>query len=146
MPAEASTPDGPGGASTGGPSTSGEPTGAPAGDGGPGLAAWLEPRLERVPDELAGRVRDLVDGAPGGPVPERLAAAAVDELERLAEGPQDRDAAVRLLAADAALTWAFEAAAELDADVPALADATGLRGRIGALLGRRTPEGGGGSG
>ena len=100
--------------------------------------AWLAPRLEGVPEELADRVRALVAPAEDGPVPERLASAAVDELERLADAPQDRDAAVRLLAADAVLTWAFEAAADLGADVPALADATGLRGCIGELL--RTRE------
>lgn len=104
--------------------------------------AWLEPRLERVPDELADRVRALVRSAPPAPVPELLASAAVDELERLAAAPQDRDAAVRLLAADAALTWAFESAAETGADVPALADATGLRGRIGDQLRARARRGG----
>lgn len=105
--------------------------------------AWLEPRLERVPDELAERVRTLVRSAGPGPAPRRLASAAVDELERLAAAPQDRDAAIRLLAADAALTWAFEAAAETGDDVPALADATGLRGRIGELLRARADRDGG---
>lgn len=100
--------------------------------------AWLAPRLQGVPEELADRVRALVAPAEDGSVPELLASAAVDELERLADASQDRDAAVRLLAADAVLTWAFEAAADLGADVPALADATGLRGRIGELL--RTRE------
>lgn len=108
--------------------------------------AWLEPRLGRVPDELAERVRALVGRAGPGPVPDRLAGAAVEELERLADAPQDREAAIRLLAADAALTWAFEAAAELGGDVPGLTDATGLRGRIGRLLRERAsgPEGGSG--
>ena len=96
--------------------------------------AWLEPRLERVPEELADRVRSLVTGREDGAAADVLASIALEELERLADAPQNRDAAVRLLAADAVLTWAFEAAAELGADVPALADATGLRGRIGALL------------
>lgn len=120
------------------------PRGAAASDRGPDddvgdALAWLAPRLERVPDELAERVRRVVRATDPGPVPERLASAAVDELARLAEAPQDRDAAVRLLAADATLTWAFESAAELGADVPALADATGMRGRIGDLLRAREP-------
>lgn len=105
-----------------------------SGEGVPRALAWLEPRLARVPGELADRVRDLVGRAEPGPVPDLLASAAVEELERLAAAPQDRNAAVRLLAADAALTWAFEAAAELGADITALADATGLPGRIGQLL------------
>lgn len=133
---------------------------------------WLRPRLERVPEELAGAVRDCVrraggggeapaDGpAPaGGPaptgregglegdepgdpgatsgreaVPETLARAAVEEFERVGGGSADREAAVRLLAADACLTYAFEAAADLGADVPGLADAVGLQGRIGTRL------------
>lgn len=127
---------------------------------------WLRPRLERVPEELAGAVRDCVrraggeeeeeaaslpregpaaveraprDGDPGATsgrqgVPELLARAAVEEFDRVGCGRADRDAAVRLLAADASLTYAFEAAAELDADVPGLADAVGLQGRIGARL------------
>lgn len=129
---------------------------------------WLRPRLERVPEELAGAVRDCVrrasggeagpeaaaspraEGPPaaggatpeGGPgatsgrtsVPGLLARAAVEEFDRVGCRREDREAAVRLLAADACLTYGFEAAAELDADVPGLADAIGLQGRIGARL------------
>lgn len=117
------------------------------GDGSaPPALAWLEPRLARVPDELAERVRDVVGRAEPGPVPDLLAGAAVEELERLADAPQDRDAAVRLLAADATLTWAFEAAAELGGDVRGLTDATGLRGRIGRALRERASRPGGGAG
>lgn len=120
---------------------------APAGDGAAReVLAWLEPRLARVPDDLAERVRVVVGRAAPGPVPELLAGAGVEELERLADAPQDRDAAVRLLAADAALTWAFEAAAELGGDVPGLTDAMGLRGRIGRLLRERASPPAGGSG
>ena len=123
----------------------------PRGEAVPGSAAsragaWLEPRLERVPEELAGRVRSLVAGREDGAVADVLASVALEELERLADAPQDRHAAVRLLAADAVLTWAFEAAAELGADVPALADATGLRGRMGALLRSRDAGTRGGAG
>lgn len=121
------------------------------------LLEWLEPRLEEVPAELAGAVRDAVDraaaaleGADGGEavgagpeplpdpasVPDSLAWIAVRELDRVADAPQDREAALRLLAADAALTWAFEAAAEVDEELEGLADRAGLHGRIGRLLDR----------
>lgn len=117
---------------------------APA--GGPGDAAeargraleWLRPRLEEgVPSDLAEAVRACVRSAEaeaGTPVPELLARAAVSELDRLGDRPADRETAVRLLAADAALTYAFEAAAETGDDVPALADRVGLRGLIGRRL------------
>ncbi len=142
------------------------------------VLSWLEPRLEEVPGELAGAVRDAVrrglaaleEAGAGGPsdpgdgagaadpedfprgvepgraaprplpdpasVPDTLAWIAVRELDRVADAPRDREAALRLLAADAALTWAFEAAAELDEELEGLADRSGLRGRIGRLLGR----------
>lgn len=128
----------------GGPRAGPPASGHESGDGSvAGALAWLEPRLQRVPEELAERVRAVVGRADPGPAPDLLASAAVEELERLTEAPQDRNAAIRLLAADAALTWAFEAAAELGADVPELADATGLPGRIGELLRAREPRSGG---
>lgn len=77
--------------------------------------------------------RPLPDSAS---VPDTLAWIAVRELDRVADAPRDREAALRLLAADASLTWAFEAAAELDEELEGLADRSGLRGRIGRLLGR----------
>lgn len=105
---------------------------------------WLRPRLDDVPADLAEAVRacvrsadpadDAADPADGAGVPALLARGAVAELDRLIDRPADRDTAVRLLAADAALTYAFEAAAEFDADLPALADRIGLRGRIGRRL------------
>lgn len=104
---------------------------------------WLRPRLDGVPEDLAGAVGDIVRAVdvPGDtPVPDLLAAAAVEELDRVVERPAGREVAVRLLAADAVLTYAFQAAAELDADVPALAEEVGLRGRIGARLAELTGE------
>lgn len=123
-------------------------------EGGPGDGAgargraleWLRPRLEDggVPSDLAEAVRACVRAAeaePGTPVPELLARAAVSELDRLGgDRPADRETAIRLLAADAALTYAFEAAAETGADVPALADEVGLRGMIGRRLAGLTGE------
>ncbi len=100
--------------------------GDPAPDPGPGgMPAGIEPDRpapEPLPDP--------------GSVPDTLAWLAVRELDRVGDAPQDREAAVRLLAADACLTWAFEAAAERDEDLEGLADRSGLRGRIGRLLGR----------
>lgn len=76
-------------------------------------------------------------------VPDTLAWIAVRELDRVADAPRDHDAAVRLLAADASLTWAFEAAAELDEELEGLADRSGLHGRIGRLLDRTGDDVGG---
>lgn len=124
--------------------------GRPTGGSGGGRPAseraleWLRPRLEDgVPSDLAEAVRACVRSAeadPGTPVPELLARAAVSELERLGDRPADRETAVRLLAADAALTYAFEAAAETGGDVAALADRVGLRGLIGERLAELTAE------
>ena len=112
--------------------------------------AWLSERLEDVPERLADAVEGLLQRASrpeerpegvrpaGDSVPDFLAYAAVCELERVAREEQHRELAVRLLAADACLTWAFEAAADLgDGEaLEELAEANGLRGRIGDLLER----------
>jgi hypothetical protein len=112
------------------------------------LESWLEPRLAGTPRELAVAIRQLVrelDPAdPAGAaleaagVPERLASAALrgfeDVLAETAADLRSRSAALRLLAADASLTYAFEAAADLELDVVALADRVGPRGTLGTLL------------
>lgn len=104
---------------------------------GPEVRRWLEPRLGRVPADLATAVRSAVDRAleksASAPVSEVLARAAVWELDRVT-GMEGRDAALTLLAADASLTYAFEAAAEDGSDPTALADLVGLRGAIGRRL------------
>lgn len=105
---------------------------------------WLHPRLEGIHPELAAAVRRCVRE---GPEPgetcttaDVLADAAAAELQRIADGPQDRAAAVRLLAADAVLTFAFEAVATGGGDPDVLADRVGLRGALGrALLAARRP-------
>jgi hypothetical protein len=51
-------------------------------------------------------------GPAGTGVPDRLAGAALDALARVIRSSPDRSAAVELLAADALLTYACEAAAE----------------------------------
>lgn len=104
---------------------------------GPTLHAWLEPRLSAAPEELAAAIRACVDRAdapPSASVPDALAAAAVASLDRMMAGPHSREAALRLLAADAVLTYAFEAAAELGVDLDGLADRLGPRGALGRRL------------
>lgn len=105
---------------------------------------WLEPRLAGVPPELAEAVRACLERissvvSPGWSVPETLGHAAVDAFHQVLAGSQGREAAVRLLAADASLTYAFEAAAELGEDLEGLADRIGLRGRLGLGLSRLAP-------
>lgn len=112
------------------------------------LDEWLQPRLIAAPPELAAAIRELlveagVDGTgPETDVSEGLAAAAlrgIDEVARDAAPKRPaRAPALRLLAADAALTYAFEAAADLGTDVVALAERLGPRGALGARLSGRS--------
>lgn len=108
--------------------------------------AWIRRRAGSVPEELSREVQACLASVPPGSAScgqgERLAAAALRTLDDVAAGPGDREAALRLLAADASLTYAFEAAAELGEDVLALADGLGVRG----ALGDRLAEAGGGGG
>lgn len=123
---------------------------------GADVLAWLEPRLRDVPADLASAVRASVErvvdepsrgsGPSGSGVAQRavigplagiLARAALTELDRVTE-MEGRGAALALLAADASLTYAFEAAAADETDPVELADAVGLRGAIGRRL--RAPE------
>ena len=77
------------------------------------FAAWLDGREPPAPPPLRSAVRDLVaDTDPSASLPDRLAAAALTALETVASKPSDRSAARSLLAADALLTYACEAAAE----------------------------------
>ena len=77
--------------------------------------AWLDARRPAPPPALAARLREalLAPGAGGGGVAERC----LDAGERLLAGLLARDcahrsAALDLLAADALVTYAFEAASE----------------------------------
>lgn len=112
-------------------------------------AEWLKPRLEAAPPELAAAIRALLDGvdpespdpestAPGGDISAHLAAAALrgfeDVLLEATSEVRSRGTALRLLAADAALTYAFEAAADPDADLEGLAGRLGPRGVLGERL------------
>jgi hypothetical protein len=99
---------------------------------------WLEQRLDGVPPTLAAAVRECV-GRVSGPVepeeiPGVLAEAALHELDSALGQPQGRRSALRLLAVDASLTYAFEAAADLGTDARALAERLGLKGELGMRL------------
>lgn len=103
------------------------------------VEAWLEPKLREAPPRLAEAVRRCL----GRVEPERepttlsgwLAEAAVQEFGRVEAGRGgDREEALRLLAADASLTYAFEAAAERGEDLGRLADEWGAGGRLGREL------------
>lgn len=84
------------------------------------VTEWLDRRRPAPPEALRRRIDDAVGSAaePAGDtraVPGHaavLAAAALDRLDRVIEAPSGRAAALDLLAADALLTYACEAAAE----------------------------------
>jgi hypothetical protein len=81
------------------------------------LVRWLDDRRPAAPAALRQAMVDAVrQGDPGaGSMAERLAAAGLDALARVATQPSTRDRAVELLAADALLTYACEAAVGADA-------------------------------
>lgn len=97
---------------------------------------WLEPRLADAPLELRDDILQLLDTTPGldlsDPV-DALAAAALAGFEQVVAGTGSRSEALRLLAADAALTYAFEVAAEVGRSAE-LADRVGLDGELGKRL------------
>jgi len=108
------------------------------------LDQWLEPRLAGAPGELAEAVRRLLqegsaDSDNTSPdIPGALAGAAMRGFDGvLASDDAPRKVALRLLAADAALTYAFEAAATLGRDVDALARHLGPNGELGRRLARQ---------
>ncbi|MCL7927831.1 MAG: hypothetical protein M8841_08595 [marine benthic group bacterium] len=105
---------------------------------------WLDSRLATAPPELAEDVLALVRsagdadrGEDGEAVAELLTRAALMGLTEVADGHGRRQSALRLLSADAALTFAFEAAAELGADVAQLCRRTGPRGEFGRRMADR---------
>ncbi len=107
---------------------------------------WLGPRLQGAPPDLAEAVRGLIEqgsgaGAsidPRAEIPDRLAAAAIRGFDGVLEAAdpssRSREAALRLLAADALLTYAFEAAADLETGADELAERIGPGGTLGSLL------------
>ena len=97
---------------------------------------WLELRLKEAPSELRDDILQLLDTTPcidlSDPV-DALAMAALVGLEQVVAGTGNRTEALRLLAADAALTYAFEAAAEAGRSAE-LAARVGLDGELGRRL------------
>jgi hypothetical protein len=93
---------------------------------------WLREHLADAPPELLDAMAAAVPDEDD--VPEALAAGAVALFERVLRGTGGREDALALLAADALLTHALEAQAELDADgVAAFAAKWGGGGRLGTL-------------
>ena len=78
---------------------------------GSGRTDWLERRLADTPPELAESIRGLCAGQ-ACPHPRDMASRALDTFERIGCESQTRAGALELLAADALLTYAFEAAAD----------------------------------
>lgn len=106
---------------------------------------WLGARLAEAPPDLAADILRLLDTTPGldfsDPV-SALVEAALAGLEQVAGGKGERTEALRLLAADAALTYAFEAAAEAGRSAE-LAARVGLDGELGRRLVREARARGG---
>ena len=91
------------------------------------LSVWLEGRTARAPQALRERVAEYAAAIPPGPrIAESLAQAGSTALDRALEQPNDRSAALDLLAADARVTLALLAQAEQEA--------AGLAGFAAALV------------
>ncbi len=94
------------------------------------VLAWLESRSPAPPPALRARLRAVVTDSPEL-LPQHLAATGARLVQRVAEcDGGGRELALDLLAADALVTYAFEAQAE--ADVEGLIALAGRVGRQGA--------------
>jgi len=86
------------------------------------VGEWLDARLGGVPEPLAGRLRDLLSAdlpRDADELPEASVAAAERTAARLLrEGCTTREGALDLLAADALVTSALEAAADAPERLP----------------------------
>ncbi len=110
---------------------------------------WLDGRLDGAPPELARDVRALIRGTGddardehADAIADLLARAGLAGLDEIVQGGGGRETALRLLAADAALTLAFEAAAELGGDVSLLCRRIGPSGELGLRFDRESRTGG----
>jgi len=80
------------------------------------VLAWLSTRWPAAPEKLAGHVAAVAHDGHGS-LPELLAATGVELLSSVTAMPVGgRELALDLLAADAYVTYAFEAMAEHDVD------------------------------
>ena len=99
---------------------------------------WLRDRAADAPPVLLDAMLSAIPREIQ-PVPEALAGAALLLYQQVLAGNGGREDALPLLAADALLTQAFEAQAELDPDgIARLADCWGAHGRLGELAGSTT--------
>lgn len=111
---------------------------------------WLDGKLAGAPPELATDVRTLIRNSGddardehGDAIAGLLARAGLAGLDEIVHGGGGRETALRLLAADATLTLAFEAAAELGGDVRLLCRRLGPSGELGLRFDRESRSGGG---
>jgi hypothetical protein len=85
----------------------------------PSVAAWLSSREPAPPPALLERVQSLAGSVSDGDIPTTLLAGAQDALERVVrEGGPERGTALDLLAVDALVTYAFEAASAEPESLP----------------------------
>jgi hypothetical protein len=95
---------------------------------------WLRSRVPGAPAQL---LTTMISALPetADSLPDALAAASVRLYAQVVDGAGGREDALPLLAADALLTHAFQAQAEIDASgLAALADRWSARGRLGEVL------------
>ena len=91
------------------------------------MADWIRTRTPSAPEALSRRLIEIV-GDDVSESPSALPAALVARAEDvLADIGNDRASATDLLAADALITYAMEAAAELSLDVDAIASDAAMR-------------------
>jgi hypothetical protein len=98
--------------------------------------AWVAARADAVPAQLVAVMRDAVDQVPGEELelPHALAEAALYCLRHALHDCDDRSAALPLLAADALMTSACEAAAHGDSEKITLLAETCTPQRLARLL------------
>jgi hypothetical protein len=80
------------------------------------LADWLDRNISQAPPALRSRVQQYALAASGASVPLALASAGQAALEQVLSHPGDRSVALDLLAADALITLALLAQAEIAPD------------------------------
>lgn len=103
------------------------------------LRDWLDTRQPAAPDALRARLAGLVEAHTEWealPLPEALLAASERLLRQVLAAPvRQRSTALDLLAADACVTYAFEAASDEPERLVTLAD--GAVKRIGEMVGSK---------
>lgn len=97
--------------------------------------AWLARRADRVPGALQARMQSAIDSLDGDSVAAVLAEAAHACLRDAVAAGDERGAALHLLAADALITYACEAAADADGAALAGLAADNAPERLSHLIG-----------